>query len=141
MGTVVRNNCLRIDDAQKKEDEKLEDPDVQVTARVLKELMDGILEGIEFTTETRQDFQDEWGIPTLDTTWRLVGDKGSRKQIAYRFYKKPVSSRMLTPYRSAQSHNGKVAQLSQEVFRILSNCNEFVTLEERMELLEDNEGI
>ena len=44
---------------------------------------------------------------------------------------------MLTPFRSAQSHNGKIASLSQEVFRIMSNCNEFVSVAERTELLED----
>ena len=67
----------------------------------------------------------------------MEGSAGERKKVGYQFYKKSVSSRMLTPYRSAQSHNGKIATLSQEVFRVMANCNEFVTLEERKELLED----
>ena len=67
----------------------------------------------------------------------LVGGVGERKQIGYRFYKKEVSSRLLTPYRSAQAFNGKMATLSQEVFRVLSNCNEVVTMVEKKELLED----
>ena len=86
---MVSNNCLEIDEIQKVADEALEDPDVMVSARVLKEIMDGLVEGISFTTETRVDFKDKWGIPTLDTTWKLVGGEGRRKQVGYRFYKKP----------------------------------------------------
>ena len=67
----------------------------------------------------------------------MVGGGGERKQVAYKFYKKPVSTRLLTPYRSAQSFNGKMATLSQEVFRVMSNSNEMVTTEERFEMLED----
>ena len=58
-GTVVRNNTLTIDEEQKAADEMLEDPEVMVAARVLKQIMDGLVEGITFTTETRADFQGE----------------------------------------------------------------------------------
>ena len=39
--------------------------------------------------------------------------------------------------RSAQSLNGKIATLSQEVYRVLSNCSKDIKREEQVELLEE----
>ena len=76
-------------------------------------------------------------MPTLDTMWRLVeAETGERKKVEYRFFKKPGSSPLVTPYRSAQSTNGKIASLSQEVYRILSNCSREIARAEQVELLE-----
>ena len=96
MGTVVRNGALEIDEVQKVEDEKLGDPEVQVAARVLKGIMDGLIKGITFTTETRADFAEDWGVPTLDSTWRMIEAGGRKRRIGYMFFKKPVSSKLLT---------------------------------------------
>ena len=43
----------------------------------------------------------------------------------------------MTPFRSAQALNGKIATLSQDMFRIQANCNGLVTEKERVELTED----
>ena len=73
----------------------------------------------------------------MDTMWRLVeAEEGRRKKLQYRFFKKPGSTPLVTPMRSAQSINGKIATLSQEVFRILTNCSRDVTRDEEVELLE-----
>ena len=80
--------------------------------------------GVKFTTEMlEEDFPGAWGLPTLDSQWRLQDQEGGgKRKIDYLFFKKPVSSSMVTPYRSAQPLNGKVATLSQDVVRLLSNC-------------------
>ena len=82
MGTVVRNGMLAFDKDQEVADEALEDPDVMVTARILTEVMNGLVEGLVFTTETRADFPNNWGIPTLDTMWKTVeGGGGERRKV------------------------------------------------------------
>merc|ERR1711888_132081 len=99
-------------------------PDVTATSRFMREVMNGMIEGVRFTTETlEEDFPGAWGLPTLDSQWRLQDQEGGgKRKIDDLFFKKPVSSSMVTPYRSAQPLNGKVASLSQDVVRILYNC-------------------
>ena len=60
-----------------------------------------------------------------------------RRYVGYKFYKKAVSTRFVTPFRSAQAINGKVASLSQDVFRILANTNEVMTQSEVVNMLDD----
>ena len=95
-----------------------------------------LLPGIVFTSESGKDFQQEWGLPILDTVWRLEEEEGRCKQIRYRFFKKPLSSKWVTPYESAQPINGKIASLSQDTFRILSNSSQNATKGEKVEMLE-----
>ena len=137
LGSVIRGDRVEIDQEQMVLDSQLADPEVEVTARILKEVMNTLVDGIVFTTETRADFTSEWGIPTLDTMFRMEeAGAGCRRRVAYKFYKKPVSTKYVTPYRSAQAINGKIATLSQDVFRILANCSDSVRPEERAELLD-----
>merc|ERR1711867_278905 len=101
---MIVGDKMVIDPDQEVEDRQLADPQVEVSARILRQVMDEIVEGIKFTTETRNDFREEWGVPTLDTTWRMnEGPGGSRRLVEYRYYKKPVSTRFLTPFKSAQA--------------------------------------
>ena len=72
------------------------------------------MEGIEFTTEVIGDFEGEWGLPTLDTAWKLPENGGGRRLLGYKFYKKPVSSGWVTPFRSAQGLNGKTCSGSSQ---------------------------
>merc|ERR1712208_250415 len=108
----------------------LEDPESEVTVRILREVYNGAMKGLVFTTEVFGDFKGEWGIPTLDTVWKLFENGGGKKFLGYKFYKKPISSRWVTPFRSAQGLNGKISTLSQDVFRVLSNSNWTVTSKE-----------
>ena len=61
---------------------------------------------------------------------------GQKNKIEYLFYKKLVSTNLVTPYRSAQPLNGKVASLAQDAVRILSNCDRGANHAEVMECLE-----
>ena len=74
-------------------DMELDDPEAEVSARIVCQEMDTLMSGIKFTTETQKDFPDEWGIPTLDTMWKMMdGGGSSSRRVGYKFYKKPVSS-------------------------------------------------
>ena len=75
----------------------------------------------------------------MDTVWRLQETQGKnlKRKLAYRFYKKKVSSPLLMPFRSAQPINGKVASLTQDVFRIMSHCSPDTSIEERRNFLEE----
>ena len=92
------------------------------------------MEGLEFTTEVVGDFPAEWGLPTLDCAWKMVGGLvgEERRSVGYKHFKKLMSSKWVTPHRSAQGMNGKIATLSQDVFRLLSNSNWAVSKEEKV---------
>ena len=98
-------------------------PEIAATRRFLMEVFNKMINGINLTSETlEEDFIGKGGLPTLDTQWRLVDQEGGgKRKFEYMFYKKEVSSLAVTPYISAQPLNGKVASLSQDVVRILSN--------------------
>ena len=83
-GTVIRDGHLTIDDEQTRVDEELEDPESEVTARILKEVYNNLMDGIVFMTEVRGDFPDEWGIPTLDCAWKMVGGGGRQGKKVFR---------------------------------------------------------
>ena len=58
-------------------------------------------------------------------------------KVGYIFYKKRVSSNLVIPFRSAQPMNGKIASLSQDVYRIMSNCEKNTARETVIACLED----
>ena len=81
-GVTLRGGGLVVD----KELEEMEKDDItgeKTTARLLLEVMNSLVEGIVFTAETKEDFPDDWGLPTLDTQWRMVEDEGWSKRIQY----------------------------------------------------------
>ena len=96
--------------------------------------------GIRFTSEIREDFSDEWGLPTLDTVMKME-EKGEvvgrMRRLQYRFYRKPMATDLVTDYHSAHSLNSKIATLTQDVYRIMSNCSPETTLEEKSAHLEE----
>ena len=76
LGSVIRGDRVEIDQEQMVLDSQLADPEVEVTARILKEVMNTLVDGIVFTTETRADFTREW---TQCSGWkrlRLAADVG-----------------------------------------------------------------
>ena len=92
-GSTMRNGRVEIDKQLADEDKEKDDPEVVATARVLQEVMNSVLTGIQFMTETWLDFKHDWGVPTLDTMWKLVeAGEGRRKKLQYRFFKKPGST-------------------------------------------------
>merc|ERR1711895_197308 len=110
------------------------------TADILVEIMNEHMPGIKFTSEIREDFPDEWGLPTLDTVMRMEekGDVvGRMRRLQYRFYRKPMATDLVTDYHSANSRNSKIATLTQDVYRIMSNCSPETTVDERSAHLEE----
>ena len=97
--------------------------------------MNSLVEGIVFTTETCLDFKNEWGLPTIDFMWKMMESDGGARKVGYKFYKKGVSTNLVTPYKSAQAINGKIASLSQDMFRIMANCNVEVTMNKKVEMI------
>ena len=73
LGAQIINRTLRIDQEQREKDLFEENPDEVATARVIRQIMDNLLPGIRFTSETSGDFPGQWSIPTLDTMWRMEG--------------------------------------------------------------------
>ena len=53
---MLRNGSLVFEEEQKAIDDLMEDPDTEVTARILRQVMNEVLEGISFTSETRLAF-------------------------------------------------------------------------------------
>ena len=101
--------------------------DERITADLLLEIMNEILPGIKFTAEIGEEFPSEFGLPTLDAVVRVSNDVPrpslvSRK-IKYRYFRKPMATKLVTDFNSAHSMSSKVATLSQEVYRHLSNCS------------------
>ena len=137
-GATIVGGKLVIDKDLKEQDLASETPAVAATSRFLREVYNSITPGIVYTSETHEeDFPNSWGLPTLDTQWRMKDQVGGGSRLVeYIFFKKEVSSQELTPYRSAQPLNGKVATLSQEVVRILSNCEKTTEKATKMECLE-----
>ena len=66
LGAKFANGKLEIDQEQKEEDLREKNPEEVATARVIRQIMDCVLPGIEFTSGTSGDFPGEWGVPTLD---------------------------------------------------------------------------
>ena len=51
--------------------------------------------GIKFTSEIREDFPDEWGLPTLDTVMKMEAKRdvvGRMRRLQYRLYRKPMAT-------------------------------------------------
>merc|ERR1712030_184379 len=114
--------------------------DERITADLLLEIMNELLPGIKFTAEIGEEFPGDWGLPTLGTVVRVSNDVPrpslvSRK-IKYRYYRKPMATKLVTDFNSAHPMNSKIATLSQEVYRHLSNCSPDTDMTEKSTILE-----
>ena len=89
------------------------------TAAVMRDIMNSLMAEISMTTETHEDFPD-LTLPTLDTQ---VWMDSKEEKILYRYYEKPMSSKLVTAKQSAMGQNGKMASLSQELIRRMKNTN------------------
>ena len=104
------------------------------TRDVLIKTVNGIVECLDFTMETPEDFPDNW-LPTLDISMQV--DKNN--QVQYRFFEKPTASKLCLQADTALSQNYLVQSLVQDVMRRMLNCSEHVPIETRMEII-DNFG-
>ena len=119
------------------EDEKVNRSEVNVTSSVVKSMMNTLVPGIKFTTETEEDFEG-W-LPTLDVQVKME-DQPRRKSVAkekrvirYKFFSKTMSNVKVAEFGTAHPINSIYATLSQEVNRRLLRCD----LETKEEVLRD----
>ena len=79
------------------------------TRKEIMKVMNGILGFLKFTTETEDDYEDGY-IPTLDMSMRMMNDS----TLTYKFYEKPMGSKLCVGNNIAMSEQAKELILSQE---------------------------
>ena len=91
--------------SKQRQDMEQQKTDLSITAEVMGSMMNSMVAGMTFTTETSEDFGGVW-LPTLDLEiCVLEAEVGRRNQLMYRFYQKPIVTGLVTHMRSAQSIN------------------------------------
>ena len=102
------------------------------TAEEVGKSFDCLLNFLEFTTETQEDFESNW-LPTLDfqTTTLPAG------RINFKFFSKPMQNNMCIQKGSALPRNIIFSALRQEVVRRLSNCSPNTDDATKIEVVED----
>ena len=81
--------------------------------------------------ETAEDF-DSQTLPTLDFQCWV-----ERGRILYKFFSKPMAKQTLIMKNSALGENSKIASLTQEVVRRSKNTSEEVSMEARVQILDE----
>ena len=88
--------------------------------------MDSVNMNLRFTTEAPEDFQNN-RLPTLDFVIWMVGGL-----LYHTYYEKAMKNQLTVMQKSAMSENQKMAILSNELVRRISNIHRDV-LEEELE--------
>ena len=85
---------------------------MEVTQDIMKSVLNGIADYLEFTVESGEDF-DGW-LTTLDTNVRV----NEENQIEYNYYEKPTTNNVVIRKTLAMSENPKMQCLSNDLVRI-----------------------
>ena len=105
---------------------------IEVTRRVVDGSMQGVYSFLKFTTETGEDFGDDW-LPTLDLSLKV----DARGQVLWKFYEKPTASEVTVQARSAMGFLVKGQILANDLVRRLLNTSESLPQEERRLVIDD----
>ena len=92
-------------------------------------IMNHFSHDMTFTVEHQCQYDDKF-LPTLDFKIKLI-TKGTPK-LLYRFYKKPVSSKLAILQTSAHPEGIRINTITQEVLRTLSNTSKEATKEKKI---------
>ena len=92
---------------------------LEVTVEALRGSMRGVMNYLEFTFESGQDYEDGW-LPTLDTNLRV----GEQNIISYKYYEKPTTTNTTIRSTTAMAENPKMQCLSNDLVRRLLNTRE-----------------
>ena len=103
---------------------------MEMTRGIIEKSINGIMQFLEFTTETGDDYADGW-LPTLDTSLRVNG----RNIVEYRYYEKPTTTNATIRKTTAMSENPKIQCLSNDLIRRLLNTKEELPCEYREEVI------
>ena len=102
------------------------------TKKVLEGSMKGVMEGIELTMETKEDFGGEW-LPTLDVNLAI----DERNRLKFNYYEKPTSSNLTLQKNTAMEQNTLVGILSNEVMRRMLNIGGETSSQARWDALDN----
>ena len=100
--------------------------------------MNSIYKNIQFESELCEDFKDD-KLPTLD--FKIWAEKGANEDIPegmvlYSYFEKEMTSPYCIMERTAMAENSKIASLSQDLIRRMTNTSEMVPQEVRDEIVE-----
>ena len=98
-------------------------------------MMSSVYESIKFTTKTQINFEDEYLI-TLDTNLQM----NKQGRITYKFYQKPIASKLCMMKAAAISDEVKRASLSQDLIRRMMTTDEEQAQGVRDAIVDDFEG-
>ena len=102
------------------------------TKRVLEGTMQGLMEGLVMTMETKDDFCGEW-LPTLDVKIAI----SATNRLKFTHFEKPTCSNLTLQMRSAMEQNTKMSILGNEVMRRMMNIGGDVGDEVRRMTIDD----
>ena len=104
-GCFWDENKRRVMWSKTKEEEDSLTTGLERTSELLGDMMNSMVEGMKFTTETCLDFDGQF-LPTLDINIRVVENPGTQCHVLdYRFYQKPMATGLVTQMKSAQCVN------------------------------------
>ena len=129
-GARIENGVIIIKEDKVKEDE-LVSSDIR-TMNIIQEIANSIDENIKVTYDVPSLHYDGM-VPILDVKAKV----NSNGKIEHKFYKKPCANRLITMKDSAFSMRNKITILTQECFRRLHNTSEFVSDEEKSDILNE----
>ena len=105
---------------------------VERTSRALNGIMNSIIDFLKFKMEHEEMFEEK-KLPTLD--FKLWVEE-NKILFLYSFYQKEVANKQVIHKKSALSENVKVASLTQNLIRRMKNTSEFLSLGERLAVIE-----
>ena len=101
------------------------------TMEILRMIMNSICSFLNLTMESEVDFGGV--LPSLDLNlWIRKEDN----RTLYAFYEKPMATNMMIQKKSAMPENMRMSSLNQEMYRRMTNTSELVTLEQRLEIVD-----
>ena len=119
-----------MDAQQLRKDNVDNEPDNVRMSKICLPAMNSINEDLKFTTEAPEDFPNK-RLPTLDfVLWMIDGI------LYHSYYEKSMKTQFTVMQRSAMSEHQRMAILSNELVRRLSNIHRDVVCEEMEEVIE-----
>ena len=106
--------------------------DVQRTSEELCKSFNSIMNFLEFTTESEDDFKSGF-LPTLDVQTHVNTDG----YVSYKFFSKPSNNNIVIQKGTALAQDTIFSSLRQEVVRRLSNTDKETPWEERIYIVEE----
>ena len=116
----------------RQEERRLGMTGLEKSIEVLQGMMNSITDFLRLTMESKIDFGGT--LPSLDLSlWVREEDN----MTLYEFYEKPMVTNMVIQRRAALPENMRMSTLNQEMYRRMTNTSELVSLQKRLEIVDD----